>query len=341
MNKEPENKKINTLRELAYKAIAKQYKKICRYEAKVIKDKDPENLHQMRVAMRTLRSIITSFTPILVLPSTITQKKIGGFARILGELRDMDVLMATLINDYLPVVSETEQEYLQQGLEVLGKKRKKAYKKTKTVLESKPYRSFKQDMENWLQEPKFKTIADLAVVNVSPDLLLPELSSLFIHPGWLVATKIREGESHLIENLTSDEVEEIFNNCNSCLHSLRKAAKRCRYNLEIFTDFYGDEYIKLISQVKQIQSIIGKIQDGYVLSDFLRKYYPLSAQAQISDFLTEFKKERYEQWLAWRKIQATFLNQSWKMRMRLVVQIPNQLVTCLPQIQSLNLSNIS
>ncbi len=57
-----------TFKAWANMAIAKHANKIFNNEAKVIKDKDPEKLHQMRVGMRRLRSAIGDLAIALDLP---------------------------------------------------------------------------------------------------------------------------------------------------------------------------------------------------------------------------------------------------------------------------------
>ena len=66
-----------TLGDWAYIAIAKHYKKILKHESKVLKDNNPEQLHQMRVGMRRLRSAIAGFAPALNLPISASEKKFG------------------------------------------------------------------------------------------------------------------------------------------------------------------------------------------------------------------------------------------------------------------------
>jgi len=51
-----------TLGDSAKLAIEQHYQKILKHEAQVLKDKDPEDLHQMRVGMRRLRTAIVGFS---------------------------------------------------------------------------------------------------------------------------------------------------------------------------------------------------------------------------------------------------------------------------------------
>ncbi|MDJ0571712.1 MAG: CHAD domain-containing protein [Pleurocapsa sp. MO_192.B19] len=89
-----------TLGEWANMAISKHTRKIFKYEAGVLEDKDPEDLHQMRVGMRRLRSAIASFAVALDLPKTVNEKNIAKIGRSLGTLRDLDVLLAALKDNY-------------------------------------------------------------------------------------------------------------------------------------------------------------------------------------------------------------------------------------------------
>lgn len=54
--------KTNTLGDWSALALDKHFHKVLKHEDDVLKDKDPEALHQMRVGMRRLRSAITGFT---------------------------------------------------------------------------------------------------------------------------------------------------------------------------------------------------------------------------------------------------------------------------------------
>jgi CHAD domain-containing protein len=56
-------------------AIEKHFKKTIKYEKDVLQDQDPENLHQMRVGMRRLRSAATGFSPALALPKPAQEQK--------------------------------------------------------------------------------------------------------------------------------------------------------------------------------------------------------------------------------------------------------------------------
>ncbi|MEY2832247.1 MAG: hypothetical protein RLZZ574_1505, partial [Cyanobacteriota bacterium] len=80
-----DSKSVITLKELAERAIAKHSRRIFKHEAGVLKDKDPEDLHQMRVGMRRLRSAIAGFTLAIDLPN-VTVKNIAKIGHSIGRL---------------------------------------------------------------------------------------------------------------------------------------------------------------------------------------------------------------------------------------------------------------
>ena len=133
-----------TLGDWASIAIGKHLQKVVKHENDVLTDKNPEDLHQMRVGMRRLRSAITGFSPALKLPKSATEKKIGKIARTLGLLRDLDVLGDALENDYKPSLPAKEQKYLQKALLHLHKQRHSALVEVKETLHSKRYKLLKE-----------------------------------------------------------------------------------------------------------------------------------------------------------------------------------------------------
>ena len=126
---------VKTLGDAASGAIEKYFRKTVAHEAEVIKDKDAEELHQMRVGIRRLRSAVTGFAPVLDLPKQASERKIGKVGRILGTLRDLDVMLESLQNRYYPNLPTDEQEVLDEALLSLLKQRRRALKAVRAMLE--------------------------------------------------------------------------------------------------------------------------------------------------------------------------------------------------------------
>ena len=88
--------KINSLGYWASLAFEKHFQKTLKHELEVLKDQDPEELHQMRIGMRRLRCATQGFGFVVTVPKATQDQKIGKIARCLGGLRDLDVLLEAL-----------------------------------------------------------------------------------------------------------------------------------------------------------------------------------------------------------------------------------------------------
>jgi CHAD domain-containing protein len=72
------------------------------------------------------------------------------------------------------------------------------------------------------------------------------------------------------------------------LHEFRLTAKRFRYTLELFRDFFGPVYQGRMDSVREIQSLLGKRQDYAVLAAKLAPFAPIDDALQAA--LTESEK---------------------------------------------------
>ncbi len=297
---------ITTLSEGASKAIEQFFKKVLQHEPEVLKDKDPEELHQMRVGMRRLRSAVAGFAPAVRLPKEANNKNIGKFSRCLGELRDLDVLGEALKNDYQPILPPKEQATLEKALAKLSKQRRRAFKEVREMLESSKYSQFKQGLQVWLEMPEYEAIATLPITDVIPDLLLPQISELLLHPGWLVKAENRTtnngSEVQAPTNLIFQDGEE------EKLHDLRKQVKRVRYLMSLFTDFYGQTYDVYLADMKAIQEHLGRLQDSLVLEEFLSNIYGHKLSKVLPTISEKLSENRWQNWQNWQLLQRRYSN---------------------------------
>lgn len=313
--------KANTLGDWAAIAIKKHLNKIIKHEDDVLADKSPEALHQMRVGMRRLRSAITGFAPALDLPKPAKEKKIGDIARILGSLRDLDVLQEALQNQYKPKLPAKEKKELETVLNQLEKQRIQALTEVQKTLEKGSYTSVKQSLKKWLKQPQFKEIAQMPIKEVLPDLLLPEVSKLLLHPGWLVGTQVKQGEITQPE-LTPQKVEQVLAQGVE-LHNLRKATKRIRYQMEVFEEFYTGSYQVYLKDMKSVQEILGQIQDGFVLSEFMTDALNLEMEKSFPTLTKQLSHKSYQAWLQWQTLQRRYLNLEIRKGFHIAILQPN------------------
>lgn len=299
--------KTNTLGDWASLAINKHLAKVLKYENGVLKDQDPEELHQMRVGMRRLRSAMTGFAPAILLPKPAQEKKVGKIAHTLGNLRDLDVLQEALENHYKPTLPSEEQKALSTALDYLDKQRRQVLEEVKDKLKGDRYQSLKQSLKQWLKQPKYQEIAQMPIQGVLPDLLLPEVSNLLLHPGWLVGTTVKEGEIDVLR-VEPEIVEQQLAGQGAVLHSLRKETKRVRYQMEVFSDFYGSTYQAYLEDVKAIQALLGEIQDTVVLSEFLTDVMASKIKSVFPTLAEQLAQASYKAWQQWQTLQQRYLN---------------------------------
>lgn len=299
--------KTNTLGDWASLAINKHFAKVLKHEDGVLKDQDPEELHQMRVGMRRLRSAMTGFAPAILLPKPAQEKKVGKIAHTLGSLRDLDVLREALENHYKPTLPSEEQKSLETALDYLDKQRRQVLAEVKDKLKGDRYQSLKQSLKQWLKQPKYQEIAQMPIQEVLPDLLLPEVSNLLLHPGWLVGTTVKEGEIDVLR-VEPEIVEQQLAEQGAVLHSLRKETKRLRYQMEVFSDFYGSTYEAYLEDVKAIQALLGEIQDTVVLSEFLTDAMESKIKSVFPTLAEQLAQASYKAWQQWQTLQQRYLN---------------------------------
>ncbi len=288
-----------TLSDWAYIAVDKHFHKILAHEEGVLKDEDPEELHQMRVGTRRLRSVLAGFAPALKLPDSGDDKSVGKLARTLGQLRDLDVLKEALITDYLPNLPGEEQRFLGQAFKYLEQERKKVLKIVDDTLKGHKYINLKNAFKHWLNKPQYSPMGAIDIKVVLPDLLLPEVSKFLLHQGWLIGANS--------QSFSKGEVEDILAQEGYHLHELRKEAKHTRYNMELFAHFYNEDYDEYLSDVKKLQSVLGNIQDSSVLADFLEKVYGEDIRNKMPTLISIFQNIHYENWQKWQGIQAKYL----------------------------------
>jgi CHAD domain-containing protein len=303
-------------------AVKKHFQKVLKHEADVLKDRDPEALHQMRVGMRRLRSAINGFAPALSLPKSAGDKKIGKISKRLGVLRDLDVLLDTLQKQHQPTLPPAEQESLEIVVLQLSKRRDRVFAQVKETLKDGRYQTLKQSLKVWLKQPSYREIAEMPIQEVLPDLLLPEVGRLLLHPGWLVGTEVRQGAVAVVKQMDLELVERQLADRGPLLHSLRKEIKRVRYQMELFADFYGESYGGFVSDVKVVQGILGEIQDSSVLAECLTDVLKSRVEDVFPTLSERLLHVSYEAWQKWQVWQQRYLEPGVRLGFHLAVLRP-------------------
>lgn len=292
---------------LASKAVGTYLQKAEGYEKAVLKDRDPEDLHQMRVHLRRLRTAMQVFAPTIQLPKAGKEAQVAGVARSLGTLRDLDVITETLREQYAPDLPDAERQTLETVFSYLAKRRKKAYKKVKKELKGDRYNALKASLHDWSLSPNCNATARLDIDAVLPDLTLPLMSHLWLHPGWLVGTKTAKGALKPDTHMSPATVDGIVAEQGETLHSLRKQVKRVRYQLKFVSQFYGDRLDAELSRFAELQDLLGQLQDSFVMESYLQKALPKWANS-LPTLKALLADSRHRAWKQWQTLQQYYLD---------------------------------
>ncbi|MBD2035368.1 CHAD domain-containing protein [Leptolyngbya sp. FACHB-321] len=290
-----------TLGAFAHAVIAEQYRAVVKHEKKVIADKNPEPLHQMRVGTRRLRTALQVFDWAIALPKAAAAKQIGSLAKVLGRLRDLDVQIDALQTQYRSDVAETTQRSLDDVIAKLQKERRVASADVKDALTRSRYQQLKTAYETWIEQPRYTALASQPLQLFLPDLLSPLLSTLLLHPGWLVPADASDADSE-------------------SLHDLRKACKHVRYQAEFFVSFYGEAFQTWIDDVKAIQSKLGTVHDSQVLQALLKKHQP--KHTQLPELQTAIHQTQTEAMSGWEAVRLRYLEPAFRQQLRQLLLEP-------------------
>jgi CHAD domain-containing protein len=246
----------DTMAEAASKTLLYHLQRMMRHESGTREGKDPEELHDMRVAVRRMRAAVRVFADYLdrgaLKPYMKTMRQTG---RQLGTVRDLDVFRMKA-QKYVDSVPPGQEAALDPLLGAWEEEREKQRADLVSFLDDDRYESFKKEFESFLRG------ADLGVTRrVSDD-------------GEPLPTKIRDVLPHvLLERLAAVRAydESITSGAAPVLrfHQLRITTKSLRYNLEFFQEVLGPKSKSLIDITKLVQDHLGDLQDASVTCEVL------------------------------------------------------------------------
>ena len=204
-------------------------------EAGVMASPHPEFIHQMRVAMRRLRSAMRLFAPVLNDRRIAeTSTSLGKFAAALGATRDWDVLIAEFLSPVADALPEDPQ--LDRLVASAAAHRAHAYEHAVAELRRAPY-----------------------------GRLMIDLLDLFHWPATASAVPISEfAENRLLAlNRRLRKAAKRAHDLDiSALHRLRIAVKRLRYALEFFAPIYPTKTVRRdLRKLIRLQDDLGLIND--------------------------------------------------------------------------------
>ena len=196
-------------------------------------DSDAESIHQLRVAVRRLRSIWWAYRPLLPEPERTRQEEsLKLITTVAGKARDWDILVDLF-------VSRKERKRAPEFMDELIARRKHALQSSCAELQS-------IDVSATL-----RSIYDGAMFAI--DKTFPQSVSRFARLGAASAERTLRKRMKRADRAKKTDY--------NAYHDVRKAAKRLRYALEFFDAESKSKHDGVLKALKDIQQRYGALND--------------------------------------------------------------------------------
>jgi CHAD domain-containing protein len=249
----PENSKLlsdDMMAKAAEKIFKAQFHEVEKTESGVISAKDIEDVHDIRVALRKIRSANLIFANFLD-PKWLekTEQNVKQMLSFFGAIRDLDVLLEK--TDAYAKEENIDPAALSLFYKIVSIDRDENHKRVVEYLKSADYAAFKIGLYKtfnsgvYLGTPRMNKKGDVAPVricDVLPAILYEKAADLTAYHEWL------DGPFIYVDKL----------------HRLRIAAKNFRYTLDFFKDCLGGGASGLLKEFKELQDILGDFHDAVV-----------------------------------------------------------------------------
>lgn len=220
-------------------------------ESGIMQDRDPEYLHDFRVAVRRARTLLAQIPD--VIPQRILIRVKTGLAYLGTETtpqRDLDVML-TNFNNYRSLLPSRKRKDLSTAYQAIQMQRNDAHRQTHDLLESARYRRLMEHIKTYVNTPQPKTTllsnAKRPVKEVA-DARIWKCYKRVLRQGGAITDSSPAGD----------------------LHTLRKSCKKLRYLIEFFSSLYPPTKIKtLVTALKQLQDMLGEHHDLHVHHEFI------------------------------------------------------------------------
>jgi CHAD domain-containing protein len=238
----------STAREVVRAAIVRSARRLIDHDPGVRLGRDPEAVHQARVATRRLRSDLRTFRAVLDTEwSEPLRDELKWLGDALGSVRDTEVLLERLegrLEELPPRDADDGKALLAQ----LAAHREHARADLLAAMRSDRYFALLDALVDAARTPRFAT-------DVDDDEL--ELSD-FVQKPW---RKLRKAADAIDEQSSDHD-----------LHQTRIRAKRVRYAAEAVAEALGKDAKKFAEAAESVQELLGEHQDAIVAADWLRHH---------------------------------------------------------------------
>jgi CHAD domain-containing protein len=211
------------------------------HEAGARRGTDPEELRQMRTAVRRLRAVLREAPSVCGRDSERLRRELQWLGAVLGPVRDLDVL-GDYLRDELASLPEHEANAVRRVLDRLEAERTRARSDAAAAFTSSRYTRLRKGLAKALGHPR-PAAADLSLVGGARRRF----------------KKLRKAVRALPAKPSDEQ-----------LHAVRIRVKRARYAAELAEATVGRPAKRFAKLASRVQDILGEHQDAVVAEERLR-----------------------------------------------------------------------
>ncbi len=206
---------------------------------------DPEGVHQLRVALRRLRSALSLFGDVLVKETRSDwNTRLKEILNAMGPVRDLDVFEEEMLDPILKARPEDEGLIALRG--VTAAERAKAQEQVREAIGSQKYADTVLDLLAWIERKGWREAADVDLL-IAQRMPLPQLAGATLAKG---LKRVRK-RGRNFESIDAD-----------ARHQVRIALKKLRYGTEYFASlFESKDTGSFIAAASTMQDHLGHLND--------------------------------------------------------------------------------
>ncbi|MGV3582907.1 MAG: CHAD domain-containing protein [Methylophilus sp.] len=215
----------------------------------VLHGDDIEGVHQMRIALRRLRSVLKIFGTVATKPrSTKMTEELRWITHVLGDARDIDVFVTQTLPPLL--LQLQNQPSLILLADRADQERLKAYTALREAISSQRCQRLILTLGDWLENERWRETKTV-------EYTIEEIAQQILEKRY---KRLRKHSKGLAQALPEER------------HAARIAAKNLRYAAEFFASLYSSSKSALfIKKLSQLQDHLGVLNDMNITNHLLTK----------------------------------------------------------------------
>lgn len=220
-------------------------------------ERDPEAVHQARIATRRLRSDLRTLHDFVDDRWSLQLRaELRWLGAELGAVRDVEVLRERL-SRHAGLLPDTESAAARAAIRRLETDHTTARTDLIRALRQPRYAQLHRTLHEALTTPRLTDSAHTRAADALPDA---------VRPIW---RRLRRAVDHLASSPS-----------DAALHEVRIRAKRCRYAAELASPVIGRPAREFAAALTRVQDVLGEHQDAVVADTWLAKAAPECSPAE-------------------------------------------------------------